>query len=649
MVSVPGELTQPLAVIDSLFSQCIATGKGPAPEWGEQDHFKRILCLDDEESFAKIPCINDIEMAATVPPFTLVRYRCLVQDIFEPEIYAAFFEEHDANAGAGSTPAPARILTSKYRECVEPAPGKRLEDLGAAGMQQRGVCYCVPIPGESLWAREAALSFARASGAVWCNQATSGTASSKPLKRGRDEDVDMSMSAPEGQKLRSETSEPQTGNVDTPSSTAKGASCISSNDSSGPGPRSADEFGLNFPLPWEERPGHGQATACIVKLYDDDAESLRLCETVEILGILCINPELADFDATPLAESGLDRDGRRPSTSLVPRLHALHIRRMPYYHPLVPYSSSWLTEARLATAWQRHFAAEATMAAARGAAIQQLARHLGGDMLAAEYMLMLLISRAFGKVGELNLGHLSLNLTRWPNGASVQSLADAVAELMPRSVLFKLTADSLNKSRWKPRKDFVVNRLVASQLQVAAGTVILVDETGMAEGQLSTDGVKGLTALGTLALTQQLACDFSSYDVNIPVEAACMFVSEGKSIIRDVAVRIPLQPSAPLLTEAMPSPPGSLEATRLFLALLTRIPKALHIPDAIAHRFSEDFAAARQEFGVPSELCHSWMNLARACSLSHGESELKAEHWQFVLKLENERLRRCREQGILER
>merc|ERR1719343_1457299 len=101
-------------------------------EFGERAHFQQVLKLDDEEALAKIPCLNDIALAESVPPFSLVRYRCLVQDVFEPEFYAAVLEEVDDTTGA------RRFVTSKYRECVEPTAGRHLEELeGNGSLAQR--------------------------------------------------------------------------------------------------------------------------------------------------------------------------------------------------------------------------------------------------------------------------------------------------------------------------------------------------------------------------------------------------------------------------------------------------------------------------------------------------------------------------------
>lgn len=582
------------------------------------------LGLHDEEAFLKIPCINDIELAETVRPFSLVRYRGLVQDVFEPEIYIARMEECDAPTGMSDqcpeAQGPGKPVTTKYRECVEAAPGKILQNVGQRGISQRGVCYCVPLPGETAWARAAV---PRPGEDLKVPVAPSAQAKSAP-KRARD-DVDLELS---GEVVRERRGPPATRRSG--AATKAGLSC---GDCVG----SADEFGLNFPLPWEECRGRGMSTACIVKTYDADAESLRVCDTVELLGILCLNPDMANLEL-PVSEV-LGSDAREPSTSLVPRLHVIAMRKLPFYHPLLPFTPSWLSEARLAAVFQRIFPEVNSLAAARRAAIDQLLPHLGGDMLAAEYMLMMLVSRSFGKHGDKSLGCWSLNLAQWPQGMDVRALSEAAGDLVPRAVYLELSNQTLSTQKWRPCKDFVANRLVAAQLQLAPGTLLILDETHMSEGQLPPSAVKAIQAVNALATEQQLVCDFTAYDVNLPLELSVILVSRGRSIIKGADAIVPLSPK-------LASCCGPLEAARWLVALVTRDPKALRIPDAVAERVSEDFANVRAEFSVPQELCSTWMNLARAHCLTYGDNELTADRWHAVAELERERLRRCHAAGF---
>jgi len=586
------------------------------------------LGCEDEERFADIPCLNDYDVITGIPPHSLVRYRGLVQDVFEPEIYASLLR---GRVPVTDQDTPTKFITTKYRECVEPVAGMELEDMGRDGFGQRGACYCVPLPGESAWSRAAAAAARRQQ--LHCVPSASATVGAAQ-KRGRSEDDDVEMGSEEPAKPRKQCTE---------GTRAMSKTC-GNNGARSTADKAAD-FGLNFPLSWEAQHGRGASMPCIVKLYDDDAESLRLCDTIEILGVLCMNPELTNFQASHLDEIGLGSDARQPSAALVPRIHAMHVRRLPHYHPLLPFSPDWLSEARLVSVYQRNMGSPEAVAAARDAAIAQLTRHLNGDALAAEYLLMLLVSRSFGLHGNQSLGSWALNITNWPSNVPVTSLSDAASELVPRSVCLQVSTETLNSRHWRPRKDFEANRLVAAQLQLAPGTLLVLDETCLSEGTVSGEGVKALAAIGSLVTEQKLTCDYQSYDVQIPLELSCVLVSKQRSIIKDLEVVLPVSSQSLDCTQSVASvaQPSSLDAARLLLGLVTRSPRPLHIPDDAAHRLSADFAAVRQEFQVNSSLCHAWLALARAQCLTFAEEALTADRWHAVLGSERQRLQRCRE------
>jgi len=627
------ELVQsPLQVVDALFAQrVLAQGNDTFPaEWGEKSFFKECLGYEDEERFADIPCLNDLDMIAGIPPHSLVRYRGLVQDVFEPEIYASVLRGRVPHSVQGTQ---TRFITTKYRECVEPIPGMEFEDMGHMGLGQRGACYCVPLPGESAWSRAAAAAMGRQN----LHGAPAATVTAGAQKRGRSEDDDVEMASEQPAK----PCRPCTEGTRTVAKTDDNVGVQSAADK-------AAAFGLNFPLPSEAQHGRGSSTPCIVKLYGSEAESLRLCDTIEIVGVLCMNPELTNFQVSHLDVIGLGSDARQPSSALVPRIHAIHVRQLPFYHPLLPFSSAWLSEARLVAAYQRNLGAPEAVVAARNAAITQLTQHLNGDALAAEYLLLLLVSRSFGCHGHQSLGSWALNVANWPHDVPVARLGDALSELVPRSACLEVSTETLGSQRWRPRKDFEANRLVAAQLQLAPGTLLVLDETRLSEGTISGEAVKALAAIGSLVTEQKLTCDYQSYDVHIPLELSCVLVSKQRSIIKDIEVVLPMSAQSPecTLSQASMVQPSSLDAARLLLGIVTRRPRPLQIPDDAAHLLSADFAAVRQEFQVNSGLCNAWLALARAHCLTFAEEALTPSRWQAVLGCERQRLQRCRDNSI---
>jgi len=279
--------------------------------------------------------------------------------------------------------------------------------------------------------------------------------------------------------------------------------------------------------------------------------------------------------------------------------------------------------------------------------LDQLAKCVGGDAVTAEYLLMLLVSRSFSTHGEKLLGSWSLNVSGWKASSGVDSkaLVDAAGELVPRAALLEITSNTLETQNWKPRKDFVADRLVASQLQLAAGTLVVFDESKLTEGQLTAHGVKAYHAIQTLVSDNKLACDFQSYDVKIPLELACIFLSERKSFIKEIDVVVPLRAAAAVNTAVTSE---ALIAARWLVSLVTRSPRPLKIPDPVMNSFSNDFALVRQGFKVKPELAHTWLALARARCLTFGEDEMSPQRWQEVFELEKTRLCRCREDNLIE-
>ena len=63
--------------------------------------------------------------------------------------------------------------------------------------------------------------------------------------------------------------------------------------------------------------------------------------------------------------------------------------------------------------------------------------------------------------------------------------------------------DTFNKGSFVPRKDYHENRLVSGLLQLSAGTHLILDETTMADGQLTADGLRNVTAIGNVISWQK--------------------------------------------------------------------------------------------------------------------------------------------------
>ncbi|KAL6782238.1 hypothetical protein ACKKBG_A06055 [Auxenochlorella protothecoides x Auxenochlorella symbiontica] len=372
---------------------------------------------------------------------------------------------------------------------------------------------------------------------------------------------------------------------------------------------------------------------CMVYVVND-LKAPVLNDIVTVVGILSIVPELAAC----CQEDAMDAElaGSHPPTSRCPRLHALAILPGPSpAPPPAPLPPSAIAEARLRT-------------------IGLLSLVLGGDDLAAEYLLLQLVGRVHARREDAGvIGTGSLNLTGCPAGqasgpASLSSLGQALAlalqALMPRSVSLGLTTSQLTARPWWPRRDQNTQRLLEGRLQMAKGTQVLLDETVMSAGTLNEVGVRNLQAVDVLVRTQKVAYDFEFFSLDQEADAPVTVLSCGRSLLKDaLGTSLPLAPTAPLAEpESLASmlQTSSLDGVREYLAAVRALD--FTIPSHVAEVVEKDLASARQKDAAitPASL-HHLLNVARLLAVSHGEAELTAGRWAAVQSMELRRSARC--------
>jgi hypothetical protein len=81
------------------------------------------------------------------------------------------------------------------------------------------------------------------------------------------------------------------------------------------------------------------------------------------------------------------------------------------------------------------------------------------------------------------------------------------------------------------RKDYDANRLVSGILQLSTQTHLVLDETCLEPGQLDSNGVHNVAALGTLISQQKVDYDFQFYKLEFHTDVPVLVLSEGKSLL----------------------------------------------------------------------------------------------------------------------
>lgn len=291
----------------------------------------------------------------------------------------------------------------------------------------------------------------------------------------------------------------------------------------------------------------------------------------------------------------------------------------------------------------------AEMRETRKLLLDLLTTALLGDEMAAEYLVCHLVSRVYLRSSDaLTLGKFTLNLHGLPVAENFSKrLATLVQLLVCKSHFFTMSVDNFNKMTFVPKKDYHANRLISGLLQLPKHTHLILDETAMSDGQLSTDGLKNLTALGSLINWQKVEYDFNYHQIDFSTDVPCLVFSEGRSMLPNDA-QVMLKPST--VDPAEIAERYKTIGANLSADLLGRIRKFLTVSRNLQFTVTEDvqgavesdFVASRQNAGnrMTADDLHSMLVLSRLLSLSRGVSTMTADVWNDVKAMEAERRRR---------
>jgi len=425
----------PLQLVERVFED--RTGQMPPPgeaqPWHEQvtAFFKNRV--EEPGALASIPSLNDV-LNHELTDGQLVRFRAMVQDMFDPEFYLSQYQVRNLSTGE------IRTVSGRYRDIAPCGPREELmTETDKCQTGDRLAFYCVSLPGEAPWVTQAYKTKSQS------KAGPSGT-NPNPLKRELDtENDDMEMDEGADQT-------PQTLDITEIKKNKTVAVLAVENGDKTNGNNiqkiRSNTVSLNHPIPGSN------GKAAIVKMYDVKDGDIKLNDMLEVVGVISLDPSLASFTE----EESDHASPQLPPPSLVPRIHALYHTKLPHNNPLVPDKPAMPLEEAVDARKELH-------------AI--LTEALLGDSIAADYLICHLISRVYLRKDILTLGKLSLNIhnmtshDNWP-----KRLATLIQLLTTSSHLLTLNLANLNSLPFIPKKDFEGNRLVSGLLQV--GRVLLV-------------------------------------------------------------------------------------------------------------------------------------------------------------------------------
>lgn len=577
------------------------------------------------------------------------RFTGLVQDVWDTELFMA------------SCPSGHSALLTEHADVAVSATDDNVR------LAERLPVYLVSVPGQSNWTRpDQVSSIDRSSSpppSVNGNGSGSGEGRTKlKMKRTRDdvEMEDMAIASAEATGSSNSDSLPLQAVV--PPSASANASIPTPSAARPPLPKhsasdkrskpstplhnnvsnaqshltAATTLGLNTP----DSGTSCHSTAVVAKLYTpatnsnatDSADTTpKLNTVIEAIGILQdgyeSTSEMEEFQAELLA--------RNPKN--VRRLHVVKWRIVPF-HESNPLISQQLTTLDLPTVRQQ--AITVLQNGMRDSIIAMLASCVLNDKLAAEYILMCIMSKPVRVSGQV-LGKISLNIV-YPctdNTCDIVELVKLLKMICSRVVVIDVNIGSMNCMDVYAKKDYEINRLKAGRLQVAEGTVLVMNESELSDGRLSERGVKNIRALKSVSDNSTAPVDFKYYQSNVDVDASVLQISKnGKSIIgSDVTIRIQKQP------EQIPIVKWTDDEVNKVRCAVTLLANGgagtFDIGDQAGEEVAKVYVQERKEGKAKDgqECLQRWLSVSRCCALSFGENVLSMERWKYALDLEKKR------------
>uniref|UniRef100_A0ACB8F914 Uncharacterized protein n=1 Tax=Sphaerodactylus townsendi TaxID=933632 RepID=A0ACB8F914_9SAUR len=605
MPCVADWLNCPLSIVQGIFAQ-----NNPDREWEEKviEYFREKLKENNATNW--VPSLNDIPLHY-LKPNSLIKFRCMIQDMFDPEFYMNIYEAVD-------THTKTHVMHfGKYRDIAE------------CGVSA-DINYCST---HNTWF----MSQARV-----C-PSTSYTPSRHKRSYEEDEDMELHPSKQREQHLGSTADIHGSGEPKRLETEASATHQMISLNCSPP-------LDLNFPLPGEKGP------ACLVKMYGN-WDHFKVNDVLEVYGILSVDPVLnilntedrenssSPVDSMDCMDTVEEQRVHSPPASLVPRIHVILAQKLQHINPLLP---ACLNEEE-SKSFVSSFMSE--LSPVRAELLGFLTHVFLGDSLAAEYIILHLISTVYARRDVLPLGKFTINLSGCPtNSVFTEHIYRIIQQLVPASYRLQMTIENMNCLQLKPHKDYTANRLVSGVLQLASNTSLVIDETLLEQGQLDTRGVHNVTALGHLITWQKVDYDFSYHQMEFPCNINVLITSEGRSLLpSDCQVHLQPQLNPPNMEEHMNSLltavlPSLLNKFRIYLSLLRLLDYS--ISDEITKAVEDDFVEMRKNDpeSITADDLHRTLLIARFLSLSVGQTTLSRERWLRAKQLEALRKTRVQQQ-----
>jgi len=292
----------------------------------------------------------------------------------------------------------------------------------------------------------------------------------------------------------------------------------------------------------------------------------------------------------------------------------------------------------------------------RGSAITATYEHLinwvseealAGDRVAAELIILCSVARVQSRHPPILPP--SLQLTRFPspkNEMTTPALCFVLSQLLPLFSVVQLSLEALNNDRFIPENNG--GDLSSGYLQVPAGSVMVLTETEIREGNVVEKGMCSLKDVQDVISNQQLRCVFPFSQFSFTTEIGFILLVEGRrSPFFMTDVLLPLKPqskdTASLYKSEYEIKMPDREQLDAFRNLLigARRRERLIVPKQLAELIETDFVEERKhDKSVTQHDLTMKITITRLLGLLLQMDELSVELWERAKELEVRRKER---------
>ncbi|TIB70550.1 hypothetical protein E3Q22_00497 [Wallemia mellicola] len=355
----------------------------------------------------------------------------------------------------------------------------------------------------------------------------------------------------------------------------------------------------------------------LLKLYDNDSGgSLRPATVYEFVGIL-------GKSALPRTLDSIEEDNVQET--IVPSLHVLYSQQVDNK------PSSVVVEKDVGEHIITWLADEV----------------LGGDKLAAHYLLLSLVSKTQSRKAGSPIGTLPITLSLPENeNTSELKIVKAIEALTNLSVYLALSIDKLNERRLYPHSNG--DDLNSGSLQVSPSTCLIFDERHLGQGTLKDTGVRNVHSIQNVIQSQKLEYNFPFSAFPFETDLITVILTDHSKSIIPGTIHINVKPTSDNYYGEL-SIPKHIKLWKEFI--LQSRQKQVTIPDEVSSIIQQSFVDERQAHkqnggtgeGTSSDDLGRRITMARLLtSLDDGESNtMNNDHWNLITKLEKEREERC--------